>query len=51
MPADKPGSLSRKQNADVIAYLFAFNKFPAGSTELSTQSEVLKQIKIVATKP
>jgi mono/diheme cytochrome c family protein len=51
MPAEKPGSLSRQQIADIVAYIFRFNSFPAGSKELSTQAEVLKQIRIVATKP
>jgi len=44
MPADRPGSLSRQKNADILAYIFSANKFPAGGTELSTQTEALKQI-------
>ena len=28
MPADKPGSLSREQNASLVAYLLSANKFP-----------------------
>jgi len=51
MPQDSPGSLSREQTADVTAFILSTNKFPAGKTELSTQSEVLKQIKFEATKP
>jgi mono/diheme cytochrome c family protein len=51
MPADHPGTLSRKDVADILAYVFAANKFPAGTTELPTQSEVLKQIKFLAVKP
>jgi cytochrome c len=45
MPADKPGSLSRQKNADVLAYIFAANKFPAGNTELSAQADALKEIR------
>ena len=45
MPADRPGTLSRQKNSDILAYIFAANRFPAGGGELSTQSEVLKQIK------
>src|SRR5436190_20335549 len=45
MPADKPGSLSRQKNSDILAYIFAANKFPAGAGELGTQSEALKQIR------
>ena len=44
MPADRPGSLSRKMNADILAYIFAANKFPAGSQALASGSEALKQI-------
>jgi len=51
MPQDSPGALSREQVADVTAFILSMNKFPAGSTELATQSEMLKQIKFEATKP
>jgi quinoprotein glucose dehydrogenase len=51
MPQDDPGRLSRQQNADVLAYLLSFNKFPAGKTELPRDTELLKQIRIEATKP
>jgi quinoprotein glucose dehydrogenase len=50
MPADHPGSLSRQQNADVVAHLLSYNQFPPGKTELDTRSEFLKQIKIASTK-
>jgi mono/diheme cytochrome c family protein len=50
MPNDDPGTLSRQQTADVLAYLLNFNKFPAGDVELPTQAEVLAGIKFVATK-
>jgi mono/diheme cytochrome c family protein len=51
MPADKPGSLSRQQNADVLAYILSFDNFPAGNSELEAQSLILKQIKFDAFKP
>lgn len=44
MPADRPGSLSREKNADILAYIFAANKFPAGNAELSAQADALKGI-------
>ena len=44
MPADRPGSLSLQKYSDILAYLLAANKFPAGSSELGTQSEGLKRI-------
>ena len=50
MPADKPGSISRQQGSDVVAYVLNVNKFPAGNTELGTQSELLKQIQFDAFK-
>jgi glucose/arabinose dehydrogenase/mono/diheme cytochrome c family protein len=46
MPADRPGTLSRQMNADILAYVFAVNQFPPGGGELSAQSEPLKQIRI-----
>ena len=51
MPADKPGSVSRQDNADVVAFLLAKNGFPAGDAELPTQTEILKTIKILTQKP
>ena len=45
MPPDRPGTLSRQRDADILAYIFAANQFPAGDRELSTQSETLKQIR------
>ena len=45
MPADRPGTLSPQQNSDILAYILAANKFPAGGGELSTQIDALKQIK------
>lgn len=51
MPANNPGHLTRQQDADILAYLFAFNKFPAGTTELPVQGERLKEIRIDASKP
>jgi mono/diheme cytochrome c family protein len=50
MPADKPGTLNRQQGSDIVAYLLSANKFPAGKTELATQSELLKQIQFDAFK-
>ena len=51
MPADAPGSLSRADIADVMAFIFAKDKFPAGTSELPSASEQLKQIKILSQKP
>jgi len=51
MPADKPGSVSAQDNADIVAFLFSKNGFPAGAAELPPQAEVLKGIKILTQKP
>ena len=31
MPQNAPGSLSGQQNADILAFMFSSNKFPAGA--------------------
>jgi S-disulfanyl-L-cysteine oxidoreductase SoxD len=51
MPADRPGSLPRQQMADVIAHLLRANQFPAGTTELSTETPALRAIKFVDVRP
>lgn len=50
MPADNPGSLSRTQAAEMVAFILNFNKFPTGQTDLATDFEALKAIKITAVK-
>jgi mono/diheme cytochrome c family protein len=51
MPQGSLGKLTKQQNADVLAYLLRFNKFPVGKTELQKQVEFLKEIRFEATKP
>ena len=51
MPQNKPGSLSRQANAEILAYLLSANQFPAGQQNLPQASEVLKEIRIDAIKP
>ena len=50
MPQDTPGSLGRQQTADIVAYILSFNKAPAGQTDLPSDTELLKAIKIVPAK-
>jgi mono/diheme cytochrome c family protein len=38
MPQDKPGSLSRAQNADILSYILEVGKFPAGAAQLDAQA-------------
>ena len=51
MPQGSPGKLTKQQDADILAYLLSFNKFPSGKTELQKQVEFLKEIRFEATKP
>jgi mono/diheme cytochrome c family protein len=51
MPADRPGTLSRQQMADVIAFVLRSNQFPAGATELPTETPALRAMKFVMVKP
>ncbi|HXW63196.1 MAG TPA: cytochrome c [Candidatus Acidoferrales bacterium] len=51
MPQNDPGHLTRRQVADIITHVLSFNGFPAGKTELDPRVEVLRQIRIEATKP
>lgn len=51
MPDEDPGALPREQYADLVAYILAVNKLPAGTTEVGIQTEPLKLIRIDVTKP
>jgi mono/diheme cytochrome c family protein len=51
MPGDTPGTLSRQQVADILAFVLQFDGLPAGKTELGTRAEVLGQIRIETPKP
>jgi mono/diheme cytochrome c family protein len=51
MPPNKLGRLSRQQIVDILSYVVSANSFPAGPSELDPRLEVLKQIRIEATKP
>src|SRR5262245_57858288 len=51
MPPNKQGRLSRQQIVDILGHVLSVNGFPAGKTELESKTELLKQIRIEATKP
>jgi mono/diheme cytochrome c family protein len=51
MPADKPGTLSRQEQTDVIAFILRSNRFPAGTIELPTATPALRTIKFVTVQP
>ena len=44
MPQDKPGSMTRQQVADLLAFILRANKFPAGKDELVRQTDLLNAI-------
>jgi mono/diheme cytochrome c family protein len=48
MPQDKPGSLSRQQTAEIVAYILSFNHAPPGATELPADADQLKTVTIAA---
>ena len=51
MPLEKPGTLSREDYADVLAYVLKANGFPAGAAELDRRTEMLAAVRIDAFKP
>src|SRR5262245_436536 len=51
MPQNAPGSLSGQQNADILSFVFAANKFPSGQAELPKEAGILKTIKFETKKP
>jgi mono/diheme cytochrome c family protein len=50
MPQAAPGSLTAQQYADVLAYIFSRNRFPAGSKPLESDVAALRMIRIETTK-
>jgi mono/diheme cytochrome c family protein len=50
MPLNAPGTLSRQDNADIVAYILHFNQFPAGKQELPRESAAMRQIVIKASR-
>lgn len=44
MPQDKPATMTRQQVADLLAFILQANKFPAGTSELSRQTDLLNAI-------
>ena len=51
MPQGAPGSVSRQEKADILAFLFEANDFPAGDTELANRTGMLAGINFLAEKP
>ena len=51
MPATAPGSLTRPQAADLLAYILSYNKFPSGKTELPSDEDSLKKLTVPKPAP
>ena len=51
MPATSPGTLTRPQAADLLAYILSFNKFPAGKTEFPTDEDAIKKLTLPKAAP
>jgi cytochrome c len=50
MPQNNPGSLTRQQYVDVLAFMLRADGFPEGMTELPTATENLRQIGFTSEK-
>jgi mono/diheme cytochrome c family protein len=51
MPQDAPGSLSRAQNADILAHMLKTGGYPAGNAALDPQAGALARIKVLMYRP
>jgi|SRR5580692_1382754 mono/diheme cytochrome c family protein len=51
MPPGVPGKVGRESKVAIMTYILQYNKFPSGATELPSQTEAMKQIKMEANKP
>ena len=51
MPPSGPTGVPPEAKADILAYIFNQNKYPAGTTALEPKTEALKAIKIELKKP
>lgn len=48
MPSEDPGNLSRRQYADIVAYILSVNEFPGGQKDLEGDTAALNDIRIEA---
>ena len=51
MPQDRPGSLTRAENADILAYMLRAGSYPAGTLSLDSQGGALMRIKVLMYRP
>ncbi len=50
MPTDDPGSLSRRESADIVALVLEANDYPSGPKDLGSTAEALAAIQILPKK-
>lgn len=48
MPEDGPGSLRNQEYIDVVAYILDLNGVPAGSGELASEPDLMRDIRVAA---
>lgn len=51
MPEDDPGSLSRRQTADILAFMLQKGEYLAGTSELPTETEILQTYRFFTLRP
>jgi cytochrome c len=51
MPQDRPGSLTRAENADILAYMLRVGTYPAGKLTLDSQGGALTRVKVLMYRP
>ena len=51
MPQDRPGSLTRAENTDILAYMLSVGTYPAGKLTLESQGGALNRIKVLMYRP
>ncbi len=48
MPVEEPGSVSRQEKADILAFILSVNEFPSGDSELASRTSTLGRISFEA---
>jgi cytochrome c len=51
MPQDRPGSLTRAENTDLLAYMLRVGKYPSGTRRLDAQGGALTRIRVMMYRP
>jgi cytochrome c len=51
MPEEDPGSVSRYDKADILAFILKENGFPSGQGDLQAEMDLLDRVRFEATKP